>query len=106
MLYHVYADLVMLSKSTDLNKSALDMNVHYLELKSCLKEIEEHPEVLMEKSYRVLKSESNTLYGSNKKLNHRLHEKSLALHERLFQTNEDEASILFIAGTVKMKEKL
>ncbi len=109
MFYHVYADLVMLSKSTDLNKSALDMNIHYLELKSCLQEIEQNPEVVMEKSYRVFRSESDTLYGSNKKLNHRLHEKSLAVHERLFQINEDEASLLYpllMAGAVKMKEKL
>ena len=29
MYYHVYADLVMLSKSNDLGKSSLDMNLHY-----------------------------------------------------------------------------
>ena len=109
MYYHVYADLVMLSKSTDLNKSALDMNIHYLELKSWLQEIEQYPEVVMEKSYRVFQSESDTLYGSNKKLNHRLHKISLAVHERLLQTNENEASLLYpllMAGAVKMKEKL
>ena len=32
MYYHIYADLVMLSKSNDLKKSVLDMNSHYLEL--------------------------------------------------------------------------
>ena len=40
MYYHVYADLVMLSKSDDLKKSALDMNQHYLELKMFLQEVE------------------------------------------------------------------
>ena len=29
MFYHVYADLVMLSKSNDLGKSVFDMNQHY-----------------------------------------------------------------------------
>lgn len=53
MFYHVYADLVLLSKSTDLSKSALDMNIRYLELKTYLQEIEQHPEVVMEKSYKV-----------------------------------------------------
>ena len=109
MFYHVYADLVMLSKSTDLHKSALDMNIYYLELKSCLQEIEQHPEVVMEKSYRVFQSESDTLYGSNKTLNHRLHQISLAVYERVFQTDEDEASLLYpllTDGAMKMKEKL
>ena len=32
MYFHVYADLVMLSKSNDLGKSVMDMNQHYLEL--------------------------------------------------------------------------
>ena len=39
MYYHVYADLVMLSKSNELGKSALDMNTHYLELKLYLSEV-------------------------------------------------------------------
>lgn len=33
MFYHVYADLVTLSKSSSLNKDAYSMNQHYLELK-------------------------------------------------------------------------
>jgi len=37
MLYHVYADLMVLAKSNILNKSALDMTHHYLELLSCVK---------------------------------------------------------------------
>ena len=32
LFYHVYADLVLLAKSSVLNKSALDMTHHYLEL--------------------------------------------------------------------------
>ena len=44
MFYHVYADLVLLSKSNDLAKSSLDMNLHYLELKTFLQEIEHTPD--------------------------------------------------------------
>ena len=33
MYYHVYDDLIMLSKSTELGKSVIDMNEHYLELR-------------------------------------------------------------------------
>ena len=36
MFHHVYADLSMLAKSTDLNKSSLDMNEHNLELQHFL----------------------------------------------------------------------
>ena len=34
MFYHVYADLVMLAKLTELKKSVLDMNIHYVGLKN------------------------------------------------------------------------
>ena len=37
MFFHVYADLMAIAKSTTLNKSALDMTYHYLELLSCVK---------------------------------------------------------------------
>ena len=40
MYFHVYADLVMLSKSNELRKSVLDMNKHYFELKSYLERLE------------------------------------------------------------------
>ena len=33
MFFHIYADLVMLAKSNSLNKSVIDINKHYLELK-------------------------------------------------------------------------
>ena len=54
MFYHIYADLVMLSKSNDLEKSAFDMNQHYLELKLFLEEIEHNPLLVMDECYRVL----------------------------------------------------
>ena len=57
----VYADLVMLAKSTDLGKSILDtnkenlywMNSHYLELKIFLEKIESCPEMLFEQDLTV-----------------------------------------------------
>ena len=109
MFYHIYADLVMLSKSRELSKSVLDMNTHYLELKCFLEELEQHPEVAMNKDYKMFCSESDTLYGENKRLNHRLNHKSMAIYERLFQTDKDKSSILYpllTAGAAKMKNKL
>lgn len=38
MFVHVYADLVTLAKSRDLNKHVLDMNIHYFELQTFLKQ--------------------------------------------------------------------
>ena len=34
MYYFIYADLVTLAKSNELNKSAYDIRIHYLELKN------------------------------------------------------------------------
>ena len=50
MFYHIYANLIMLSKS---NKSVLDMNMHYLELKCFLEGLEQHPEAAMNKDCEV-----------------------------------------------------
>ena len=106
MYYHVYADLVMLLKSNDLKKSALDMNQHYLELSMFLQEVENHPEVVMDKDYRVFRS-AESLYGDNKKLNHRHHSKSQAVYEKLFvQSDSGTLYPLLAAGAVKMREKL
>ena len=57
MYFHVYADIVMLSKSNDLGKTVLDMNQHYLELKLYLQEVECDPSVVMDKHYQVFRSE-------------------------------------------------
>ena len=86
MFYHVYADLIMLSKSRDLNKSTLDMNIHYLELKTYLQEVEQHPEIMLDKEYPVFGSEKE-LYGKNPKINHRLHTKSQCVFEKLFASD-------------------
>lgn len=108
MYYHVYADLVMLSKSNDLRKSSLDMNLHYLELKLYLQEVERTPEIVLDKDYAVFRSEQK-LYCDNEKLNHRLHTQSQMVFEELFQLCQHESRILLpilVAGAVSMKEKL
>ena len=51
----ILSDLMTLVKSRNLNKSVLDMNVHYLNF---LQEVKMHPERLMDKSIPVFISES------------------------------------------------
>jgi len=75
MFFHVYADLEMLAKSKRLNKSAMDMNTHYLELQMFLKELIRYPEIIMDEHHYVYKSELQ-LYGANKEVNHCLHPNS------------------------------
>ena len=60
---HLYSDLMMLVKSKALDKSALDMNVHYLELKVFLEELTQHPQQIMNPNYQVFPSEPR-LYGN------------------------------------------
>ena len=86
MFFHIYADLVMLAKSSVLEKSVVDMSTHYLELKMFLKELSAHPEVAMDHSYHAFRSESR-LYMDNIKTNHRLHSKSVLIHQNLFQSD-------------------
>ena len=109
MFYHIYADLVMLSKSNKLKKSILDTNEHYLELKTFLQEIEQDPAIVLNKDHVVFKSELTTLYGEDVKVNHRLHTKAIPVHERLFDIKDCDTSVLYpmlAAGAAKMKEKL
>lgn len=108
MFYHVYADLVMLSKSTHLNKNAYSMNQHYLELKVFLQKLEQDPELVMDKGQKVFESEQQ-LYSNDKKLNHRLHSKSEHVHHHLFTTTDEENKLLFpfvASGAAAMKTKL
>ena len=51
LFYHVYADLVLLAKSSVLNKSALDMTHHYLELLTFLRDLQQDPSTILDKSY-------------------------------------------------------
>ena len=108
MFYFIYSELVMLAKSEDLKKSAFDMNKHYLELQLFLEMIEEEPSTAMDRHYKVFVSEDR-LYGSEKAVNHRIRPKNSALHRRLFQSDEWDASILYPAlkaGVSRMKAKL
>ena len=108
MYFHVYADLVMLSKSKDLGKTVMDMNQHYLELQLYLQEVEHNPEIVMDKTYEVFRSEKQ-LYGDNRKVNHRSHPKSQAVYEKLFEAGEHDSTTLYpllVAGAAKMREKL
>ena len=66
MYFHVYADIVMLSKSNDLGKTVLDMNQHYLGLKLYLQEVECDPAVVMNKYYQVFRSEERLYVISSK----------------------------------------
>lgn len=66
MFHFVYSNLVMLAKSNELNKSAYDMNQHYLELMLFLHEVECDPQLSMDKDLKVFPSEER-LYGTEKK---------------------------------------
>jgi hypothetical protein len=108
MFYHVYADLVELAKSKDLKKSVLDMNIHYFELQTFLKLLQEHPEVIMDFEYRVFKSEA-LLYGDNKKFNHRVRFTSSLIQRYLFKKeiwDETHLYLLLVAGAKSMESKL
>ena len=71
MFYHIYADLVTLAKSTELKKSAFDMNHHFFELQLFLQLLKEHPEEALLMNCKVFPSEDR-LYGTEKLINHRL----------------------------------
>ena len=66
MFYYVYADLVMLVKSQELQKSAFDMNKHYQELSLFLEAVGKCPQMLMDKTIKVFPSKMQ-LYGNDKK---------------------------------------
>ena len=107
MFFHVYADLVTLAKSTELEKSAFDMNTHYFELQLFLQELEKNPEIIMNQHHQVYTSEER-LYG-DEKVNHRCHVKSKCIHNHLFVCDEWDQTLLYpiIAnGAAAMKSKL
>ena len=86
MFFRVYADLVTLTKSKELEKSTFDMNTHYFELQLFLQELEKNPEIIMNQHHRVYTSEDR-LYG-DEKVNHRCHVKSKCIHNDLFVCDE------------------
>ena len=108
MFYHIYGDLVMLAKSNELKKTTLDMNPHYLELHTFLCTLEDHPDIIMDKTLQVFHSEKR-LYESNSKTNHRAKEKSLLVHKCLFSSEDWDSELLFpyiSSGAAFMKTKL
>ena len=108
MFHHVYCNIVMLAKSSDLNKSTFDMRKHYLELQLFLEEVEHNPQTALNKEFKVFPSEKR-LYGDNKKTNHRLHPMYKPIEDRLFTEDEQDSTLLYpllTAGVAEMKEKL
>ena len=106
MFYHVYADLVMLAKSNELRKSALDMNHHFLELQLFLQQLKHHPEEVMDAQCKVFPSE-NRLYADETLVNHRLH--SQEVKKRLFTPDEWDTHLLYPSistGVASMEDKL
>ena len=110
MFHHVYADLVFLAKSKELNKSAFDMQKHYLELKCFLEEIEQHPEIITKCHHQVFVSETRLYSGE---FNHRQHKHKCTpfncIQESLFYNLTKDRTTLFskvVAGAISMKEKL
>ena len=79
----MYADLAMLAKSTDLNKSTFDMNQHNLELQQFLQKVANNPQVISDQELKVFWSEGR-LYGGEKGINHRLHSKYQPVEKRIF----------------------
>ena len=108
MFYFVYAELVMLAKSTVLGKSAFDMNQHYLELQLFLQMVEKDGSKAMNSDYKVFPSEER-LYGSDPRTNHRIHSTSQNIFDRLFRADDWDSTHLFLLlakGAAKMSEKL
>ena len=105
MYYHVYADLVMLSKSNILGKSAFTMNQHYYEIQNFLTAVIENPEIVLNSDYHVF-SEAK-LYSDDQKTNHRL--RSSTIYDNLFDMCKDCTTTLYpllINGADSMREKL
>ena len=88
MCFHVYADLVMLSKSNDLGKSVIDMNRHYLLLQ--LKKLN-----ATLKLYWINITMCSGLRGSCMEIvNHCCQPHSQAVYNKLFKSNEDDCITL------------
>ena len=107
MFHHVYSCLVMLAKSTKLDKNVLEMNQHYLELQVFLSEVEKHPETALNPNLRVFPSEER-LYGEDRKLNHRLHPLYDSIEEVVFSRSENDEDLFWLlaSGASKMNAKL
>ena len=83
MFDKVYADLMVLVKSTTLNKTALAMTVHYEELLDFLERCIDNPALLLDQSVTVFKTEER-LYLTDTALNHRLKKRYKPVHDLLY----------------------
>ena len=106
MYYHVYGDLYVLSKSSELGLSTYSMNCHYFELLTYLSELMSNPDIIFTKDHHVFSSEKR-IYESNSKFNHRMN--SPFVYDALFEDVEVETTYLhtlLFKGATAMKEKL
>lgn len=94
MFDKVYADLMTLVKSADLNKTAIEMSSHYEELLNFFGTLITEPSEFLDSDMQVFKSES-LLYGESSKLNHRLRDKYIPVRNTLYENCESDESLLF-----------
>ena len=90
----LYADYMILVKSTELDKSVLDMSAHYLELKVFLEELSHHPEEIMNPEHHVFQSEPQ-LYDPLLKTNHRIHKTYKEIRRRLNESDSYDEKELY-----------
>ena len=108
MFVHVYADLVTLAKSEELNKNALDMTIHYLELSGFLEHLTDDPTIAFDVEMQVYKTERR-LYDAKSNLNHRIKPKNLFVYQRLFVTDPTYDTLVLeklAKGAASMRNKL
>ena len=94
MFDKVYADLMILVKSTDLNKTATEMSLHYEELVNFFGTLITKPCEILNSSIQVFESESS-LYDESSKLNHSLQDKYIPVRNALYESHENDESLLF-----------
>ena len=94
MFDKVYADLMTLVKSTDLNKTVIEMSSHYEELLKFLSALITEPHEILNSDMQVFKSEF-LLYGEASKLNHRLQDKYIPVRNALYENRDSDESLLF-----------
>ena len=87
MFDKVHADLTVLVESTNLNKTALAMIVHYEDLLDFLIRFIENPALLLDQNVTVFETEEQ-LYSTDTALNHRL--KKIANLYMIFYTLKQE----------------
>ena len=109
MFLHIYADLVTLAKSQEFKKSALDMNIHYLELNGFLEHLEENPSIAFNPNIQVFPSESR-LYNECVQQNHRMKPKNKLIYSYLFTQDKEwdqlvEDKLSKGAATMRLKLK-